>query len=347
MQKVCIDLGYGYTKGLADNGRSVLIPSIVGAGYSRSLAHLLDERTEMTAENLHVKIRDEQGENEYFVGELARKESRTASYAFDDNKINHPNTRALLAATAAMLTEGNKETLLVTGLPLEYFYAQKDEFKRFLESYRAEVTLVGKGHETKRQVRFDEVVLCPQAAGATYDAVKRNKGIFNLKGTLIGIIDIGHKTTDYIVFEVDNGLSLLQSLSGTIKAGISVLHTHLEQEYYRRTNVHLKPIDAERLLRNGGQKMIYGELQDFGQAIVNGSEELANLIKNTIQTRWDHRLEDFPQIFLAGGGAYHLQQQLKGMHRNVTVLDNAQMANVNGFMLVAEIAEKKRRLKAV
>ncbi len=342
MQKICIDLGYGYTKGLADNGRSIIFPSIVGPGYKRDMAAALGERTKIDAGNLNVTINDQGIDNEYFIGELARRESRTASYVFDDNKISHPSTKALLATATAMLAEEDEDILLVTGLPLEYFREQKEQFERFLNDFNVEITLHGSHKSIKRQITFAHSLVWPQAAGAAYDILKRRSDLITKKGSLVGVIDIGHKTTDFIVFEMGEKMSVVQALSGTIKTGISVLHNYLEQEYAIRGKGILKSTDAEQLILAGGKKLIFGKEQDFSASIKKGAEEVARHIKDAIITRWDYRIEDFPAVFLAGGGANLLHQHLTDIHPYVYVAEDTQFANVNGFMKVGELYLKKQ-----
>ncbi|MGI6657862.1 MAG: hypothetical protein ACOX4N_00365 [Dethiobacteraceae bacterium] len=351
MQKLAIDLGYGYTKGLSfykGKEKSVLFPSIVGAGSYRSIAASLGDIGEIRPDNLHIKIKDSSGEAEYFVGELARKESRTANYVFQDNKITHPHTKALLAAATALLTDEDDDILLVTGLPLEYFVTQKAEFLKFLQDFNVELTIYGEEQEIVRNISYKHVDIYPQAAGAAYDAVRRHPSIVKMKGTLLGVIDIGHKTTDYIVFDIGSSLKLVESLSGTINAGISILHSHLDQEYYRQENTHLNPADAEAIILNNGRKLVYGEERDYSEAIRNGVREVAAHIQSAIMTKWDYRLADFPAVYLAGGGAALLKQELQGLHKSVRVLEDFQMSNTYGFMKVAQIIEAKiKNLKAV
>ncbi len=338
MQKLSIDLGYGYTKGMSGNGKTIVFPSIFGAGYKRDMATLFGAGVEINPDNIHIKLEDDStGESEFFVGELARKESRAANYIYNDNKIHHVGTKVLLAAATALLTDDGEDLLLVTGVPLEYHNRQKTEFETFLKSLSMKVTLFGGHVEVRRHVKFDHVFVYPQAAGATYELIKQEESLLDQTGALIGVIDIGHKTTDYIVFEVGRRLEVMQSLSGTLKAGISVLHNYLGQEYYRKAGIHLKPIDAERLIQNKGVKSIFGEQQDFSVALHEGIKEIARHIQDNILAKWDYRFDDFPAVYLAGGGAYLLYEQLKGIHRRVQIVDDAQFANVKGFMSVATV----------
>jgi len=67
-----------------------------------NLKGLLGADFDKRLDNMHLVLTGETKE-EFFVGELARRESRNVSYAFDEDKINHPNTAALLAASCLLL----------------------------------------------------------------------------------------------------------------------------------------------------------------------------------------------------------------------------------------------------
>lgn len=78
---------------------------------------------------MHVVIVNENKE-EYFVGELARREGKNVSYAFDEDKIYHPNTRALLTASCLLLLpEEEVPVHIVTGLPLEQYIHKRKSLK--------------------------------------------------------------------------------------------------------------------------------------------------------------------------------------------------------------------------
>lgn len=135
MFKVGLDLGYGYVKGINEKGKEVLFPSLVGNAYERVLSGLFGTDNNK-ADNMHVVIVNENKE-EYFVGELARREGKNVSYAFDEDKIYHPNTRALLTASCLLLLpEEEVPVHIVTGLPLEQYIHKKEEFKNMLKNFK-------------------------------------------------------------------------------------------------------------------------------------------------------------------------------------------------------------------
>ena len=117
--KIGLDLGYGYVKGVNEAGKTVLFPSLVGNAYQRNLIGLFGQNLNNLIENMHVVLRNgKEEQEEYFIGDLARREGRNVSYAFDENKINHPNTKAVLASASALLFPSNDEPVhIVSGLP--------------------------------------------------------------------------------------------------------------------------------------------------------------------------------------------------------------------------------------
>ena len=215
---------------------------------------------------------------------------------FQDNKITHPHTKALLAAATALLTDEDDDILLVTGLPLEYFVTQKAEFLKFLQDFNVELTIYGEEQEIVRNISYKHVDIYPQAAVLPMMR-SGHPSIVKMKGTLLGVIDIGHKQ-QIILSLIGSSLKLVESLSGTINAGISILHSHLDQEYYRQENTHLNPADAEAIILNNGRKLVYGEERDYSEAIRNGVREVAAHIQSAIMTKWDYRLQIFLPFIL-------------------------------------------------
>lgn len=169
MFKIGLDLSYGYVKGINEKGKRVIFPSLVSIAHDRSLSKLFQNSSNIM-DNLHVSISDGKDRQEYFVGELARNESRYATFVLDEDKINHPYTRVLLAtATALLMPEDNSPVHMVTGLPLEQYKHKKDEFLEMLKNFKAIVSI--NKVDKSWVVKIDRVTLFPQAAGAVYCSI--------------------------------------------------------------------------------------------------------------------------------------------------------------------------------
>ena len=166
MFKIGLDLGYGYIKGVNESGREVLFPSLVCDGYDRQLSGLFGGGFQSINDNLHFVVSDETN-HEIFVGDLARREGGNISFAFDENKINHPDTKGLLAAASYLLfPDGHIPVHLVTGLPFEQYVHYKNEFSQMLGKFN--VTIRHKNTIESKRINFAKTTIFPQAAGAFY-----------------------------------------------------------------------------------------------------------------------------------------------------------------------------------
>ncbi|TYP56830.1 ParM/StbA family protein [Thermosediminibacter litoriperuensis] len=338
MFKIGLDLGYGYVKGINEAGKAVVFPSLVGNAYERPLKSLFENNQEKVIDNMHLVLMN--GERyECFVGELAKRESRNVSYAFDQDKINHPNTRVLIAASCLLLFPEDKRPVhLVTGLPLEQYIHKKEEFREMLKGYKTLACF--KGDEKVTVIKFDKITIFPQAAGAVYCAIMDDLHKYLVKGSYLGLVDIGFRTTDFIVFLVEDQLILREDLSGTIDAGISSLYNAADKLFTQKTGSKLDVPEIMRLISEG-RIFFRGKLLDFTEELRNVKAETARIIKDRLKAVWGNKLDFFNTVFLAGGGAKDLQAFLTDIYENTILLREPQLANARGFLKVAELEEKK------
>lgn len=338
MFKIGLDLGYGYTKGINEQGKIIVFPSLVGNAYQRQLKSLFSKEDKDIINNMHIIITNSE-KAEYFVGELARLESRNVTYAFDEDKINHPNTKVLLAAASLLLFPDEESPVsLVTGLPLEQYIHQKQDFINMLRNYR--IIAGFKGQDGMRIIKFDRVSIFPQAAGAVYGFIMDNPAQYMIKGSFIGLIDIGFRTTDYITFKCEDKLILREDLSGTLDLGMSMLNNTSDKMFTERTGSKLDIPEMLQLVSDG--KIFYrGKYIDISKELAEEKYELAKNIKDRIKAVWGNKLDYFNVVFLAGGGAKDLKDYISDLYDSTVLIDDPQLANAKGFLKVA-IAEEMR-----
>ena len=338
MFKIGLDLGYGYTKGVNEAGKEVLIPSLVCDGYNRPLAGLFGGGQGALKDNLHLVVSDGLS-FELFVGDLARREGRNISFAFDENKITHQTTRGLLAAAGYLLFPENIVPVhVVTGLPLEQYIHRKDEFKQMLSKFN--VSIRHKDSQESKRISFAKATVFPQAAGAVYHAVWDERSKYLTKGSYLGLVDIGFKTTDFITFLMEDRLVLREDLSGTINAGISVIQAMADKLFTAKTGSKLDVPELMRLV-DSGRLMFKGNELDFSSELEDAKWELSKNIKDRLKAVWGNKLNFFNNVFLAGGGAVTLEHILTDLHPNTITIKSPQFANAKGFLKVAEIEGRK------
>lgn len=231
MHVLGIDPGYGYTKVVDSTGQRLLFPSVVTQGHGSGLADLFGRRKMMS--NLHVTMNKGSFDRNYFVGELAI-EDINSSFNYDDMKGFSENQEVLIATSAAIMNQYNtkkKGIHLVTGLPLEYYQSQKDEYKKMLEKHNSLVTI--NNYLEPVDIKFDKVTIFPQGAGAINYTVLNNGKEYVVRNSYIALVDVGHKTTDIVVFYADRNSRLIftPQMSGTVNTGTKFVSMGVEERF--------------------------------------------------------------------------------------------------------------------
>ncbi|MBP2070802.1 ParM/StbA family protein [Thermoanaerobacterium butyriciformans] len=331
-----LDLGYGYVKGVNDKGKKILFPSIVSIGFDRILSGIFNTN-ENIVDNMYVKIADDGGEKSYYIGELAKREGFSDSFMLDTEKYNQSEAKALLAtATALLMTDEDKIINIVTGLPLKQYQTYRKQFEKEIKQYKAIVSFPE--YNLTRIVKFDKVIIFPQAAGAVYHALMNNLDKYMIKDSYIVLIDVGFKTTDYVVFLINNRLRFSPDLSGTLDIGISKIFVALDKLYTQKTGSNT---DTEGLLSILENNNIYfrGQYIDFTKELNILKNELARLIKKSILNSLKDKYEKVSTMFVAGGGGKDLYPYLKDAHANVELVKDAQFANAYGFLKICQMQQ--------
>lgn len=333
--KIGFDGGYGNTKVVTSREEKIEIPSVIGGGFKRKYTDIFGGGKGLNLDNLHVKLDGK----DYFVGNLALKESRTPSSAFEDNKINHPSNRVITAATAAMLMNREEEDIIiVASLPLAEFSKQKGEFKNYLANFKADVVLLDNDKKIFRKVGFKHAAIFPQGAAAAYFILNQHHSYFTNNSTF-AIIDIGMKTLDVVVIEVGEGLEIIESMTFGFDIGVSLIHEELYRVVQDEAGVSLGIPELDTILRNKGKWNNY----DFSEAIYSGKQELLRMVNDGINERWGaSQRKRLNRIFLVGGGGQLLynefkqSKELNSVQSNIELPVNARFANAYGCLQVAE-----------
>lgn len=333
MEIVAADLGYGYVKAMSSNGKQVLFPAIVGNGYERGLMNLFGDSSRDLS-NIHVKVQDD----DYFVGELA-KESRSPSRIFERERFNHKYTHILLNTAIQLVTDATT-VHLVTGLPLDFYQSQSKDFQKSITGVQPEVEWETGPVTGKQKVGIEQTLVFPQGAAAIFAALmdKDGRSVYPdlmRQGTIIGLIDIGFRTTDFVVVEMQDGGSFKPKtkLSGTVDEGVVNLYREIRQDYKTRTGgADLSESYVDRIIRD--RQLTYrGEKMDFTDVIGTSLQSITANIVDRLKTVWAEESDLFDAIFLAGGGGElfsgHFQPAFD--HRLKTI-PSSQFANAIGYL---------------
>lgn len=260
---------------------------------------------ELDFENKNDKyIIDINGEK-YFTGELAKREGMARG--FQKNKLDYERTLPL-ALTGLYLATGSELNNIVIGLPISDYKTQREELESFLKgSYEVAI-------DQKRVIRINNVKAFPEGAGAYFNLVLNNQGkVVNteLATSKVGIVDIGYKTTNIVVFE---NMKYIDRLSVSLPYGV---HQAFNMIYKRLSRTEdITPEQAENITTG----------IEF--------EQLANRIKNEINKFWGNTLF---KIYLVGGGSYLLKRYF-----DFEAISNAEFANAEGYFKIAQMLFPER-----
>jgi plasmid segregation protein ParM len=348
--KIAIDPGYGFLKGISQNGDMIRIPSLVGNAHDRSLSNLLGAFEQDEMQQLHVKYEDDSISEEFFIGELA-KESKNATYNFDQNKVNHLSTKVLIAtATAILAPQMDQKIWIGVGLPLEFFHSQKEELKRMLQNFSAKITLVHQQREKK--IRFDRVSVYAQGATAIYDGLLYPNGKpkypeMMKRGSMIASVNWGTRTVDVVVFEVGERFKIKPELSFTIDdAGAMEIRRQIQKAFNQKTGSTISLVEAERIIENGGSIYYNRAEHDFVEHIVNAKRAVVRLVTDSLVSRWGNQAGFIRAIFLSGGTVLDVKDtlDLSKLPALAILCEDPQFSDARGMfhlMRGEEIAEKR------
>ncbi len=337
MEIVAIDLGYGYVKAVSTSGKRILFPSLVGKGYERGLTNLFGDEQD-GLENIQIKYNNE----DYFVGELAKEESRSVSRIFERERFSHVYTQILLNTAIQLVTENKTDFVKVsTGLPLDFYKAQAKEFQSSIEGMQPTIEWVaGPLKNTVQRVNIENAVVFPQGASAIFSALVNHDGKYVYphlmnQGSLVALIDIGFRTTDFVVVEIQKDGSFIPNakLSGTVDEGVINLHRDIRQAYKTKTGgADLNEYYISRILRN--EFLNYkGQRIDFKDIIYASKKSIATNISDRLKAVWAEESDLFDGIFLAGGGGNLFESFIQpNFDDRLILITESQFANAIGYL---------------
>lgn len=333
-----MDLGYGFVKAIsAKTRKQIMFPSLVGSGHDLSVTGLFDG-IKNDLSNIHVVF----GDKEYFVGELAERESRTVSRVFEQERFDHIYTKVLLNVAIQLVTDKEVNTVnLSTGLPLDFFDSQR---KRFRESLLGTQPYVywksGTYKGENKKITINDALIFPQGIGAIFSALYNEDGTFAYphlmqRGNLIALIDIGFRTTDFTVVEIREDKSFIPNikLSGTIDGGVVDLHKQIRQYFKNQTGgADLNEFHMSRILENK-QISYKGKRIDITEPIFLSKRAIANNLADQLKAIWAEEADLFDAIFLAGGGGELFKKEFEShFHDRTQTIKASQFANAIGYL---------------
>jgi plasmid segregation protein ParM len=331
MHVLGIDIGFGFTK--ATDGKDTLIFKSL-FGDAADIQFWADFGEDTPTDHIHVTI---DGKS-YFIGDLAEQQSSVLHFTLDQEKLITEYVKILTLTVAGMfLPKGasiNVPINLVSGLPIGYFKQNHQRFNELLSGHHTITYHSHDGQETNRELYINKVRMLPQPMGSILNLLMDDKGKIidkDLASQKIGVVDIGFRTTDFIILD---RLRYIDRGSRTIDSGISKGFSVIANKLREKAGVSVELYRLYRAAETGAIKM-RGHGFAFSKIRDQVYSQLAASIANEIDRLWADDW-DIDTIILSGGGCRELAPFLEPLITgNVIPVDlsrDPRLNNVLGYM---------------
>ncbi len=329
-----LDIGYGAVKAILPDGQTTLFPSIYG--QAREIKFKADD---IAAKYPGDQISDEAGD--WFVGNLALKQLTAGEHLYlrgrsgDEKSVgNEFRLRMAKVAIGKLLARVGGDVVhirLATGLPVSHMPVAAGLKEMLLGQH------VIKTDQADFIANISEVKVMPQPYGTIYRQMLTERGDYNPGHTAArtGVVDVGTYSVD---ITLDDQGDYIESESDTVESGIYVAQEAIADIYEKTYRNKPKVGDVETILRTR-QLKIRGETIYFDQEVEAALEPVRRATIQKMQHLWGAG-ERIDVIYLSGGGAYFIEDEVRAVYPQAVVVDNAQFANVRGYLNYALLVEK-------
>mgnify|MGYP000921580733 CR=1 FL=1 len=318
--KIGIDIGYGFTKAVNEDGLKVIFPSLVAHAGHDALGGIFSQTQEY-----RVSIAVGHKKAELLVGEAARH-SFVVSQALNKEKPPELHDPLLLTAIG-LLGQKNSEISIGVGLPLAYYASQKEELQNRLKRLSTCVTVKG----IEQYISNLEVQVLPQGAGVLLKAGNQlpSRGY-------IGVVDPGTYTTEYLLFEMKDGQPVpILEACGSVEIGTNLVYSAVAREFQAQTGSPL-PIGMEHEITQQALSReairYYGKSYYLDDVVYTARKNVSTALSQKVLAAWGNRTGYIQYTFLAGGGPLFFGSVLHKSFPCSVVVDEPVFANADGYL---------------
>ena len=332
---VGLDIGYGVVKVVTNDG-AFAFPSVMG--HAREIKFQQDTIQQKYPGD---QITDDEGT--WFVGDLAlaqlppgellRLRGRTAN----EKTMGNTFRQRLAKVAIGKLVQGvwGRDVIhlrISTGLPVDHMRDATELKEALLGQHLV------KTDSCEVIANVTEVIVMPQPYGSAYSQMLTPTGEINVYHTYMrtGIVDVGTYTVD---IALDDDGEFVDAESGSVEGGVYTaqerISAMLERDY--REKMPYKII--EQVLRTG----IFtasGKPIDYSDEVEEALSPLRSATVNLMSEKWQ-RGTTVDVIYLSGGGAELVYEQIVEAYPQTKLVPEAQMANARGYLYYANFASRQ------
>lgn len=328
MEILGIDVGFGFTK--ACNGRKMFcFKSVLGETTDIQFSTGLGNRC--ISDNLHVSVDG----RAYFIGDFAIAQSSVRQFTLDQERLLEDYVPVLALTAAGLFAEEGCALNVVSGLPVVYL---KHDYEKMIRAMGGKHQLVyhfPDGSRQAREVTINGVQIMPQPLGSVFGLLMDEHGrVVNrdLPSKKIGVVDIGFRTTDFLMFD---RMAYVERSSSTVDMGMARSFMAIAEKLKRESGVQIELYRLYEAVEKGwiqirGKEYHIASLRD--RIFERAAEELSGEIARLWADEWDMQ-----GVILTGGGSKALYPYLSS-RLDVPVLampdkvEDPRFYNVEGYL---------------
>ncbi len=328
------------------------IPSYLSRGSADDLMRFrsMSERSqvahpwEVLQTNEYILNYPISGASEYYVGELALSQGRSASSGRGDISRYWSLIVLLLLLTivGALIPDAEYEMHLVTGIPIETYSDQNR--RKVRNCLEGEHHYLLNGRRRRAVVHVEKVIM--EGAGAMI-AFGDDRPVRQ------AVMDIGGRTTD--LYTADGQAPLIPLCRGAA-VGVELAAELLSATVQSQCGRALTPQETRTILRatvgSGQYPPIYANGQevrpiDLRQWAEEALRSVGRDIATFVSQTWTNSelgtvATDLAKVLLVGGGAYYYYRDIVNLIPHVTVPLQPELANALGYATLARHLRLRR-----
>ena len=310
-----VDIGYDSTK-VVTREQKVGFKSVVGA-YQPSIFSITGQ--------YDVVLKDEAGQ--WVVGETALNQARFLKRREEADWYRSDDYRRLMLASFAQASRSKGLRLLVvTGLPVSYYQAGKEEVEAlFSGTHRVEL-LDGPA----QRIEVERCRVVPQPFGSAFALAMNDTGKIvdrHLAAGPTGVIDIGGKTTNLLQmsgFRDDSTRTTSINLGGWNL--VRAIREQLKSDY---PDLEAGDLELMEAIQNR-QIWYYDRFIDLSQPVETLLAEMVGAIEASAGQLWQGGAH-LRRLLITGGGANLLGVALLKRFRQAELVAESRFANASGY----------------
>jgi plasmid segregation protein ParM len=332
MEVIGLDIGFGYTK-CTNGSRFLVFKSVFGeATEAQFREQLLSEGLE--DDHLQIEL---DGRN-YFVGELAERQSTERYFTLDQAQFISEFTRILSMCALSRMVERQDPVKVVVGLPIGHYARHRADLASILKGQHNVSVFTRGGERTETVVRVSDLRVVPQPFGTIMNLMLNDVGEVKDKRFLqqkVGVIDVGFRTAD---FTIADRTRYSERGSLTTESGISRAFATIAAKLQETSGVNIELYRMFEAVDRGTIK-IHGKRYDLKRITEQAFTQLASKIAGDANRLWASDW-DLDAVIISGGGgavlAPFLTPQLKGEVLALEPGKDSRMNNVRGYVKYAK-----------